>query len=60
MQEEETSARAWDEKELNVFEIKRKPVRQEHSDQDEIGEVSKGHENYSMVVCLILTFLYFS
>ena len=36
-------------------------MRQEHSDQDEIRKVSKGHETYSMVVvCLILTFLYFS
>ena len=43
-----------------MFEIKRKPVMQEHSDQDEIRRVSKGRENYSMVVvCLILTFLNF-
>ena len=61
MQEQETSVRARDEKKLSVFEIKRKQVRQEHSDQDEIRKVSECRENYSMVVvCLILTFLYFS
>lgn len=56
MQEEQTGARTLqrDEK-TQCVRNKEKTVMQEHSDQDEIRRVSKGRENYSMVVSLFDT-----